>query len=209
VDADDLAGLAKALHLGKIVVVGHSYGAFAALFFAARYPRLTRALVLAEPPAISLLPRAMQQDIRRRMVAPMKRDFTNGRRERGVADFIEYVFNDPRAWDKMSPSSRSQTMRDAHEWDVMMTTGTLFPAISEAKVRSIRVPTLLLTGDRTYRFLTVINDRLARLLPDNQTVVVHGVGHQMWYQRPELCRDVTQTFLRWALPDAALSVDPK
>jgi pimeloyl-ACP methyl ester carboxylesterase len=100
-------------------------------------------------------------------------------------------------------------MRDAHEWDVMMTTGTLFPAISEAKVRSIRVPTLLLTGDRTYRFLTVINDRLARLLPDNQTVVVHGVGHQMWYQRPELCRDVTQTFLRWALPDAALSVDTK
>jgi hypothetical protein len=30
----------------------------------------------------------------------------------------------------MSQSSRDHTLQDAHEWDVMMTTGTLFPAIT-------------------------------------------------------------------------------
>ncbi len=51
-----------------------------------------------------------------------------------------------------------------------------------------------------YGFLTVINRSLAHLLPDNQSVVIHGAGHQMWYRRPELCRDLVETFLRWALP---------
>lgn len=198
-DADDLARLVKTLHLGKIVVVGHSYGAFDALFFALRYPSLTRALVLAEPPAISLLPKSTQDDIRRRMVAPMHRDFSAGRREAGVADFIDYVFNDPHAWDKMDAASHADTMRDAHEWDVMMTNGTLFPPITPKQVRTIHVPVLLMTGDKTYPFLTVITRRLAGLLPNNQVVVIHGAGHQMWYQQPELCRDVTETFLRWAV----------
>src|SRR5215472_14482606 len=32
VDAEDLAGLIGALHLGRVVVIGHSYGALTALF---------------------------------------------------------------------------------------------------------------------------------------------------------------------------------
>ena len=99
VDSDDLAAFIDTLHLGKVVVIGHSYGALTALFLAARHPELVRALVLAEPPA--------------------------------------YVFNDPHAWDKMPQSSRDETLRDAHEWDVMMTTGTLFPAITPRAIRSI------------------------------------------------------------------------
>jgi pimeloyl-ACP methyl ester carboxylesterase len=55
VDSDDLASFIRTLHLGKVVVIGHSYGALTALFLAARHPELVRALVLAEPPAVSLL----------------------------------------------------------------------------------------------------------------------------------------------------------
>src|SRR5579862_1009063 len=55
VDSDDLAAFIRTLHLGKVVVIGHSYGALTALFLAARHAEQVRALVLAEPPAISLL----------------------------------------------------------------------------------------------------------------------------------------------------------
>src|SRR5262249_12913990 len=55
VDSDDLAALIHKLHLGRAVVIGHSYGALTALFLAAGHPELVRALVLAEPPAVSLL----------------------------------------------------------------------------------------------------------------------------------------------------------
>lgn len=52
VEADDLAALIRKLKLGRAHIVGHSYGAFAALFLAVRYPELVRTLVLAEPPVM-------------------------------------------------------------------------------------------------------------------------------------------------------------
>src|SRR5207237_9746823 len=43
-DAEDLAAFIHTLHLGKVVLIGHSYGALAALFLAAKHPALVRAL---------------------------------------------------------------------------------------------------------------------------------------------------------------------
>ena len=51
-DAKDLAALTKALDLGRVVVIGHSYGALTALVLAAKHPELVRALVLPEPPSV-------------------------------------------------------------------------------------------------------------------------------------------------------------
>ena len=82
-----------------------------------------------------------------------------------------YVFKDPHAWDKMSQSSRDQTLRDAHEWDVMMTTGTLFPAITPQAVQRISVPVLILMGAKSYPFLGVIGRELEHLLPKSKTIV--------------------------------------
>src|ERR1700730_9275458 len=129
VDAEDLAAFIHTLHLGKVVVIGHSYGALTALFLAAKHPDLVRALVVAEPPAISLLAhlpgdkaqtgKTMFEDIQRRMVAPMQQAFRRGDRDAGIAVFIDYVFSDSHPWDKMPEAARQETLRNAHEWDVM------------------------------------------------------------------------------------------
>src|SRR5947208_8347595 len=50
VDADDLAMLIGKLHLGRVHLVGHSYGGLAALLFATEHPELVRSLRLSEPP---------------------------------------------------------------------------------------------------------------------------------------------------------------
>jgi pimeloyl-ACP methyl ester carboxylesterase len=206
VDAEDLAALITKLHLGKTVIVGHSYGALTALFLAVKHPELVRAIVLAEPPAVSLLNhlpgaeaesgKAMYLDIERKMVEPMKRAFAAGDRDSGVAAFIGYVFDDPRAWDKMTVSSRQATLRDAHEWDVMMTTGTLFPEIPPRAIGGIRAPVLLLSGARSYPFILVITRELVRLLPNRESFVFPDAGHQMWLQHPEECRSRVERFLK-------------
>lgn len=206
-DADDLAAFITKLHLGKAYVIGHSYGALTALYLAIHHPELIRAVVLAEPPAIPLLDQvsgseaqrghAMYADIQTRMVAPMQRDFAGGRREAGVADFIDYVLGD-HAWEKMSPASQADTMKDAHEWDVMMTRGTLFPPISAEEVRAIRVPVLIMSGTKSYPFLSVIDRELARLIPGAKSVWYAGAGHQMWLQEPVKCRQVAIGFFRQA-----------
>ena len=204
-DAEDLAALMRVLHLEKAVVVGHSYGALTALFLEARHPELLQAVVLAEPPAISLLKRLPGveaksgmhwfNDIQHRMVEPMKQAFRKGETEAGVAVFIDYVFNDSHAWEKMPEASRKETLKDAHEWDVMMTSGTLFPEISPEDIRKIKVPTLLLLGAKTYPFLTLITEEMDRLLPNKQEVVFPDAGPQMWYQHPDLCRTDVEEFL--------------
>jgi non-heme chloroperoxidase len=204
-DADDLAAFIHRRRLGRVVVIGHSYGALTALFLAARHPELVRALVLAEAPAVSLLPRlagdqaeagkAAFEDIQRRMVIPMQQEFRAGNREAGIRTFMAYVFNDPGAWDRMSDSSRKETLRDAREWDVMMTTGTLFPDIEPRTIRKITAPVLLLSGAKSYPFLGMITHELARLIPNSQTIVLPDAGHQMWFQDPETCRNDVETFL--------------
>ena len=205
VDAEDLAGLIRALHLGRVLVIGHSYGALAALFLAVRHPQMVRALVLAEPPAVSLLQdvpagegargKAMYEDIQRRMVRPMQEAFRRGDRDQGIRIFMAYVFSDPTAWDRMSQQSRQETLKDAHEWEVMMRAGTLFPVITPTQVRSIRLPVLLLMGAKSYPFLGVIGRELGRLLPDSRTVVFQDAGHQMWLQDPVACREDVEKFL--------------
>ena len=204
-DADDLAAFIQALDLGKSVVIGHSYGALTALFLAVKHPDLVRALVLAEPPAVSLLThlppneakvgKDAYDDIERHMVEPMRQKFREGEREAGVAVFIDYVLGDSHAWEKMPEPSRQETLRDAHEWDVMMTQGTLFPAIRPKSIQKINVPTLLLSGAKTYPFLVLVTNELARLLPQRESIVFPDAGHQMWYQHPNQCRSDVETFL--------------
>jgi pimeloyl-ACP methyl ester carboxylesterase len=208
VDAEDLSAFIETLHLGKVVIVGHSYGALTALFLAVKHPDQVLALVLAEPPAVSLLDhlpadeaqrgKDLFNDIQRKMVAPMQRDFREGKGDAGVGDFIDYVFNDPHAWQNFSASSREHTLQDAHEWDVMMTTGTLFPNLDPEAVRKITVPVLLLSGAKSYPFLGLITAELARLLPNSENIVFPDAGHQMWYQHPEECRADVEAFLTHA-----------
>lgn len=204
VDADDLAAFIKTLHLGKVYIVGHSYGGLTALFLATRHPELIRAVVLAEPPAVSLLTHmpdeeatpadAIYADIQARMVEPMKRDFGDHNTDAGVGDFIDYVFAKPHAWAGMSADDRAETLRDAHEWEVMMTTGTLFPDIDPKDIAAIKVPTLIMSGAKSYPFLTYIDQDLERLIPDAESIVYPEAGHQMWYRYPTLCRHDTEAF---------------
>lgn len=173
VDADDLAALIQNLHLGKVDVVGHSYGALTALFLAVRHPELIRKLVLCEPPAVSLLNdlpgeratlgQATFADIQARMVIPMQEAFRKGDRDAGLRAFLGFVLRDEQAWDKMLPRDRQETLKNVREWDVMMTTGTLFPVVTPRAVSRIDVSVLILSGENSYPFLNLIDEELARL----------------------------------------------
>jgi non-heme chloroperoxidase len=204
-DAEDLAALINKLHLGRVNVVGHSYGAYTALFLAARHPELVRTLVLAEAAAVSLLEhlegeqeptgKRMFADIQERMVKPMRTAFQKGDREAGLRTFINYVLDDPNAWDKMPENARQNMLDHAHEWDIMMTTGELFPVIEPQTIRKITAPTLLLSGEKSYRFLGLIDEELTRLLPHARRIILPGATHRMWYEQPEACRNAVLEFL--------------
>lgn len=217
VDAEDLAALITKLRLGRVHVVGHSYGAFTALFLVVRHPELVRTLVLAEAPAVSLLShlegaqaatgKAMFVDIQERMVKPMQSAFQKGDRETGLRTFINYVLDDPKAWEKMPEDAHQDMLDHAHEWDVMMTTGELFPVLEPQAVRKITAPVLLLSGEKSYRFLGLIDEELTRLLPHARQIILRGATHRMWFEQPEACRSAVLEFFReekagWKSPES-------
>jgi pimeloyl-ACP methyl ester carboxylesterase len=205
-DADDLAGLIEKLHLGRVHVIGHSYGAYTALFLAVRHPKLVRSLVIAEAPAVSLLGylpgeqaelgKATLADIRHRMEEPMVAAFRKGDENAGVAAFINYLSNDPKGWEQWPEEARQATLKNAHEWDVMLTKGELFPDLKPEEVTKIKAPALLLSGDKTFEFLKLIDEELGRLLPNNRRIVLPRATHHLFYEQPERCRDVILEFLR-------------
>jgi pimeloyl-ACP methyl ester carboxylesterase len=208
VDADDLAALITKLKLGRVDIVGHSYGALTALFLAVRHPELVHSMVLCEAPAVSLLGhlpdsqsasgKATLADIERRMVSPMQEDFRKGDREAGVRTFLDYVLNDPQAWDKLPKDAQQETLKNAHEWDVMLTTGELFPELDPRAVQKIHIPVLLLSGEKSYPFLGTIDGELERLLPNNRRIILRGLSHRMWFEDPDVCRKTTLDFLKAA-----------
>jgi len=53
--ADLVELIIKRLNLGPAHIIGHSYGAFIALYLAFEHPDLVKTLVLGEPPVLSLL----------------------------------------------------------------------------------------------------------------------------------------------------------
>jgi len=205
-DADDLAGLIKKMRLGRVHVIGHSYGAYIALFLAVRHPELVRSLVIAEAPAVPLLAdlpgaqaelgRATLADIRHGMEEPMVAAFRKGDQSGGVAAFINYLSNDPKGWEKWPEQARQDTLKNAHEWDVMLTEGELFPELTSEEVKKIKAPTLLLSGAKTFEFLKLIDQELGRLLPNNHRIVLPEATHHLFYEQPEKCRKVILEFLQ-------------
>ena len=98
------------------------------------------------------------------------------------------------------PAEQGTTLRNmlnhAHEWDVMMTRGEIFPELAPQAVRKITAAVLLLSGENSYHFLGLIDEELERLLPHNRRIILHGATHRMWFEQPEICRKTVLDFWR-------------
>src|SRR5688572_15475751 len=87
----DLAEFIKALNLEPVHLVGHSYGAAAALFTTIAHPELVRSLTLGDPPVFSLLPAPSQDDTTSSLVAEA---LMNNEEEKAVSYFLGVVTGD-------------------------------------------------------------------------------------------------------------------
>src|SRR6266540_3265491 len=172
-----------------------------ALLVAYRYPELLRSLVLLEPPAFPLLgvnipptPRQVLRLLARnpragigfikfgaRGVGPAMKAFDRGDDEHGLRVFMTAVAGKDRV--AAIPEETFQTfVGNVGPFKAQLRAG--FPQFGEDDARSIRVPTLLVSGAETPAPLTAVTDRLEKLLPAVSRLNIAGASHNMFNSHP-------------------------
>jgi pimeloyl-ACP methyl ester carboxylesterase len=176
--ADDAAALIRALDLAPCLLVGSSGGARVALDVVRRYPGLLRGAVLSEPPVFALDPTGGAQvmaDLKPRIQAAM----AAGPRA-AVDAFFDYMC--PGLWHAIDDDRREPYRANAGELlpDLQMPTYQVTPA----DLASVRVPCLIVKGDRSNPSLMRIADVLAARIPDAEMVELRGSGHVTYAEQP-------------------------
>jgi non-heme chloroperoxidase len=188
VEARDLAGLIDSLDAGPVHLVGHSYGAYTALTYALQHPERVRSLVLGEPPIMSWLPdipggEGIFEGFMEGTWKPLARAFTEGGNAAGLDFTAHWYFEVP--WEEVTPEWQALMSRNVEEWHALAVSAHPFPVLDRERVRALRVPTLLLSGEKnSLGFNDLVDSHLERLLPDVVRVIIPGASHEMFLDAP-------------------------
>jgi pimeloyl-ACP methyl ester carboxylesterase len=209
---DDLAALLRLIGAAPAHLVGHSWGAFICLLAAIRRPETVRSLVLQEPPVLSLFvstppsPKELFPLLARRprtalailefvarTIAPTQRAFRRGDDDQALQTFAHGVLG-KETYERL-PEERTQQARENLGTLRAQLLGAGFPPLDEEGVRGIRVPTLLMTGQRSPAFLLRLTEHLQRLLPNAERVDIAGASHAMQEENPGAVNEAILGFL--------------
>jgi pimeloyl-ACP methyl ester carboxylesterase len=214
---DDLVSLLGSIHATPAHLVGHSWGAFICLLTAIRHPQLVRSLVLQEPPVLSLFvstpprPKELLPLFIRRprtavsilkfgagTVAPAQRAFRRGDDDTAMRRFAYGVLGKD-TYEQLSEERRQQARENLNALRAQLL-GAGFPPLSDDDVRRVRIPTLLMTGERSPAFLLRLTDRLQELLPDVERIEIAGASHAMQEENAGAVNEAIRRFLAHQAP---------
>ena len=201
IDAQDLAEFLHSLNVQRAHLIGHSYGALGALFTAIEYPDLVRSLVLAEPPVHRwLLDVPKQKHLFDEMMTtvrePVVAAFRRGDTKTALQIMAQYFIGPETDFDRLPRIIQSMFNDNIAEWEALMISPDAFPNIARDRVRSLPIPLLLLTGDRTLPIHRAVNDQFEALIPAGRRVTFENCGHNMWTERRAECEKLTLAFLK-------------
>jgi pimeloyl-ACP methyl ester carboxylesterase len=210
---EDLAAFLREIGVDAAHLVGSSWGAFISLLSAIRHPELVRSLVLEEPPVVSLFastpprptellrllatrPRTAIALVRfaAGAMVPAQKAFARGENEKAMRLFLVGVLG-AEGYERL-PEASKQMMRENLGSARAQLLGAGFPPLDDDQVRSVRVPTLLLTGEHSPPFFLRLTDRLEELLPTVERVQIPHASHIMHEENAPAVNEAILAFLR-------------
>ncbi|MES2684102.1 MAG: alpha/beta hydrolase [Pseudomonadota bacterium] len=212
----DLLGLMDVLGIAQAHVVGHSYGGGAALEAAAIAPQRFSRLALADTRVQSLQAEMRLDDLEGRTgfeqalvdraggPAALAGETQIGFRFLEASARLKVAGEIPAGSDEFIPFGEgSGAMRAAKSWLALLDETQARrefpqPGASDAALRGIDLPTLLLYGERSRCWPSA--EALARLLPQSQTISVPGGGHFFPISQPVFTTVALKDFLAVRMP---------
>jgi pimeloyl-ACP methyl ester carboxylesterase len=193
-----LAGLAaflerlmNALGLERVRLVGHDWGAGAALALAQRHPERIERLVLCDP--LPLTGEFRWHRLARNLRSPVVGELLMGsvprwllgrtlRRSSGPS-----AFSDERVrsvWEQFDQGTQRAVLR------LHRATGERELAQAGAGLDRLTMPTLIVWGKRDPWFPASLASAFAERLPQARIEMVEGAGHWPWLERPEVAEHI-------------------
>lgn len=198
-DADDLSALIKKLKLRRVHIVGTSVGAFVGLIAALRHPDQVRSLILAEPPAhqnIRNTPEgeAVYQDFIMTVWAPAAAAFRRDDDQKGMAILVD-AFGGASTFQHLPPAALTVAMQNSQYFKSATRASEPFPPLNVNKLKNLRIPVLIITGETTLKIHKLVNEELARLIPNVKTALIPEAGHGSPRENPAAFNEAMVSFL--------------
>ena len=189
IHANDLSELIKKLNLGPVHLVGHSYGAYAALLATMNHPELVKSLTLGEPPVMPLLQNVPGGDtivnnFINRSIKPAADAFRSGNNEKAIAVFIGGVIGDSSFFSKIPPEGQSMMTANILELRGAALSKNPFPPLSCDDLKKISTPVLLVSGEKTALLFHAIMEELNKCLVNKERAIVPGATHGLEIENP-------------------------
>lgn len=200
VEAKDLLGLMDELKIKQAYIIGHSYGAYTALWFALDHPERVKKLILGEPPLFPWLPNipggeGRMERFMEKTWNPVGEAFATHGERAGLDTTTRRWFHIP--LDSIPSGMRDEMFRNVKEWQALAASSDVFPMVDVEKVKKFAIPTLLLSGAlNAGQSEDLIDGELARLLPNNKRVIIEKAGHEMFVDNPEMTNKTIIDFLK-------------
>jgi pimeloyl-ACP methyl ester carboxylesterase len=183
-DADDLAALLDYLKVQKAHLVGLSLGGRVATDFALAHPKRVSALVLAGPGLAGYEPpKAEEEELR-------MWDLVKAARDEGPERVTELWLKDPymapaMEQPRLAPRLQRLARENAHCWlgNPVLQRSPRPPAAK--RLNEIKVPTLLVLGDRDVPQIKATVETLEKGLGESKKVVIKGAGHMVNMEKPD------------------------
>jgi pimeloyl-ACP methyl ester carboxylesterase len=208
---DDLKGLILQKAPVGVHLAGHSYGAFICLKLAMEHPGLVRTLTLAEPPVITIFvsnspkpgellkllplkPRLAIEIIKFGLegVAPAKKAFEKGLPEKALEIFGNATLGKS-AFQRLSPSRMEQARSNLFKMELM---GSGFPQLDKEQIKNIRVPVMLISGDRSPLMFRLLLRELTKLISGADLKIISNASHIMHEDNSSQYNKVLMSFLK-------------
>jgi len=198
-EAGDLAAFILKLKLGRVHLVGTSIGAFTALVLAVRHPEMVRSLVLAEPPVHQWVRDSPNgagayNEFMTTIWEPATEAFKTGD-DQGAMRILVDGFGGKGTFDNLQPEGRAVAMQNSRFFKANTLSSDPFPNLSKDRVKRLRIPTLIITGENTIKIHKLVNEELARLLPKAEQTIIPKAGHGSPRENPRAFNEAVLKFL--------------
>jgi pimeloyl-ACP methyl ester carboxylesterase len=199
IHATDLAAFIRGLNLDPVHLVGFSFGGLLATLVASKHPDLARSLTLVDPGIGALLtdiPEAKPLlEERGTAFAPVGAAAKAGDVAQAASLLFDWVNNQaPGALGSQPEALRQMVLDNARTVPVLLSAAPP-PAVSCATLGGVKAPTIVVGGEQTRRYYSLINEVVVRCISGSRLAIIPEATHFSSYQNPSAFNEALLEFL--------------